>query len=87
VVRYNAASFEVGVETHRIEGVFIKVFNPAKTIADCFKYRRQVGLDVALEALKAGWQERRFKVEQVLLYARINRVEQVLRPYLEAVLA
>lgn len=87
VVRYNLESFAQGVETHRIEGVSVRVFNPAKTIADCFKYRRQVGLDVALEALKAGWQERRFKVEQMLLYARINRVEKVVRPYLEAVLA
>jgi len=87
VVRYNLESFAQGVESHKIEGVPVKLFNPAKTIADCFKYRRQVGLDVALEALKAGWQERRFKVEQVLLYARINRVEQVIRPYLEAVLA
>jgi len=87
VVRYSTASFVAGVETHKIEGVRVKVFNPAKTIADCFKYRHQVGLDVALEALKAGWRERRFKVEELLEYARINRVEKVIRPYLEAVLA
>ncbi|WP_299429018.1 type IV toxin-antitoxin system AbiEi family antitoxin domain-containing protein [uncultured Meiothermus sp.] len=87
VVRYNPASFATGVETHSIEGVSVSVFNAAKTVADCFKYRRQVGLDVALEALKQGWQERRFKVDELLGYARINRVERVIRPYLEAILA
>lgn len=87
VVRYNPASFATGVETHLIEGVKVRVFNVAKTVADCFKYRRQVGLDVALEALKQGWQERRFKVDELLGYARVNRVEQVMRPYLEAILA
>ena len=87
VVRYSPASFAVGVETHPIEGVTVKVFNVAKTVADCFKYRRQVGLDVALEALKQGWQERRFKVDELLEHARINRVEQLIRPYLEAVIA
>lgn len=87
VVRYGAASLAVGLETHKVEGVEVRVFSLAKTLADCFKYRRQVGLDVALEALKEGWRERRFRVEEVLEYARVNRVDKVLRPYLEAVLA
>jgi predicted transcriptional regulator of viral defense system len=87
VVRYKRESLEAGVETHLVEGVDIRVFNPAKTIADCFKYRRQVGLDVAIEALKEGWRARSFTVEALLEYARLNRVERVIHPYLEAVMA
>lgn len=64
----------------------MRVYNPAKTIADCFKYRNKFGLDVALEALQDGWRNRRFTIEEINHYARICRVQNVMTPYLEAIL-
>ncbi|MFW2372637.1 MAG: type IV toxin-antitoxin system AbiEi family antitoxin domain-containing protein, partial [Gammaproteobacteria bacterium] len=60
-----------------------KVFCPAKTVADCFKYRNKIGLDVALEALKEGWNNKRFTMDELFHYAKICRVQNVMRPYLE----
>ena len=71
------------IETHRINGVEVKVFNPAKTVADCFKYRNKIGLDVALEALKEGWKMKRFTMDELMHYAEICRVKNVIRPYME----
>lgn len=84
IVRASGEAFAVGVEEHLLEGVPVRVTCLAKTLADCFKYRSRVGLDVALEALKESLAERR--VDRALLhyYARVCRVEQVMRPYLEA---
>ena len=59
----------------------------AKTITDCFKFRHKVGLDVALEALKDAWRQRKLDINQVTNFARINRVEKVMQPYLETVVA
>ena len=59
----------------------------AKTITDCFKFRHKVGLDVALEALKDAWRQRKLDMDQVTNFARINRVEKVMQPYLETVVA
>ena len=85
VVRCSAALLAVGVDVHRIEGVPVRLTSPARTVADCFKYRSRVGLDVALEALRKGWRARRFDVEELLERARACGVERVLRPYLEAI--
>ncbi len=84
VVRFSAASLRYGVETHRIQGVEVRVTSPAKTIADCFKYRSKVGLDVALEALKEGQRDRRFATDELWRAAEVCRVQTVIRPYLEA---
>ena len=73
-----------GIEQRRIGRTTIRVFNPAKTVADCFKFRNKVGLDVALEALKDVIQNRRVNMDQLVEYARICRVFKVMRPYLEA---
>jgi hypothetical protein len=75
------------VETHRIEGETVRVYSVAKTIADTFKYRNKIGLDVALEALREAWRARRFTMDKMYRYARICRVERVMRPYLEALVA
>lgn len=83
-VTMSAEALHAGVETHSIEGVSIKVFNPAKTVADCFKYRSKVGLDVALEALREGWAARKFSMDELLGYAEICRVKKVMQPYLES---
>jgi len=83
-VTMSAESLHSGVETHSIEGVSIKVFNPAKTVVDCFKYRGKIGLDVALEALREGWSSRKFTIDELQNYAKICRVRNVMQPYLES---
>ena len=84
VVRFSGAALTEGVESHRIEGVTVRVYSPAKTVADCFKYRNKVGLDVALEALRESWRERRVTMDELSRFARICRVARVMRPYLES---
>ncbi len=84
VVRYSDTTFKAGVDTHRIEGIPVKIFNPAKTVADCFKYRNKVGVDVALEALKDALKQRKATVDEIQRYAAICRVSKIIRPYLEA---
>jgi predicted transcriptional regulator of viral defense system len=84
-VRMSEASLAVGVETHRVEGVQVQVFSVAKTLADLFKYRNQVGLDLALEALHDAWRHKRFTMDALNRAAQACRVERVMRPYLEAV--
>ena len=87
IARFSGKAFSEGIETHQIEGESVRVYNPAKTIADVFKYRNKIGLDVALEALREGWRARRFTMDEISRYARICRVEQVMRPYLELLVA
>ena len=87
VVRYTGAALTEGVESHRIEGRTVRVYGVAKTVADCFKYRNKIGLDVALEALREAWRARRFTMDLLDRYARICRVQRVMRPYLEALAA
>lgn len=87
IVRYTGEALTAGVETHRMEGRPVKVYGLAKTIADCFKYRNKIGLDVTLEALREGWQARRFTMDELDRYAAICRVHRVMRPYLEALAA
>ena len=86
IVRMSGTSLTEGVEHIRIDGVDVPVFNTAKTIADCFKFRNKVGMDVALEALREGWRERKstkVTMDALWRYATVNRVGNVMRPYLE----
>jgi len=83
-VTMSGEALHAGVETHYIDDIPIKVFSPAKTIVDCFKYRNKLGLDVALEALKEGWNKRRFTMDELYRYAEICRVKKVMQPYLES---
>ncbi len=87
VVRFTGEAFSRGIETHRIEGQSVRIYSVAKTLADCFKYRNKIGLDVALEALREAWRARRVKMDDIDRYARICRVERVMTPYLEAMVA
>ena len=87
IVRYSGAALTEGVDTHRLEGRPVKIYNVAKTLADCFKYRNKIGLDVALEALREAWRARRFTMTALEHYAVICRVQRVMRPYLEALVA
>jgi len=84
VVRFSGNSLNSGIEKHMIEGVTVRVYNPAKTTADCFKYRNKIGLDVALEALRDCWENKRCTIDQLWEYAQICRVSNVMRPYLES---
>lgn len=84
VVRMSGNALTDGIEEHRIEGVLVHVYNPAKTVADCFKYRNKIGLDVALEALHDAWRQRRVTMDDLWRYAGVCRVASVMRPYLEA---
>ena len=74
-----------GVEEHQVEGVTVRVFGAAKTVADCFKFRNKIGLDVALEALRDYRRGHRAGMDALWRFARICRVAEVMRPYLEAI--
>ncbi len=87
VVRMSGKSLTEGIEEMIFDGVTVPVFNPAKTIADCFKFRNKIGLDVALEALREGWHESKVTMDDLWRYATMNRVANVMRPYLEALTA
>lgn len=79
-------SFEAGMEVKKIDGVSVRIYSIEKTLADCFKFRNQVGVDTALEALKSYLKQKTPKIEELLQYAKICRVEKIMRPYLEALL-
>jgi len=87
IARLRGEAYSEGIETLVEHGSTIRVYSVAKTITDCFKFRHKVGLDVALEALKDAWRQRKIDMDQVTHFARINRVDKVMQPYLEAVVA
>ena len=86
VVWFTGEAFTEGVETHELDGVRVRIYGPEKTLADCFKYRHKIGVDVAVEALRLYRERRPLRASELLGYARICRVEKVMRPYLEALL-
>lgn len=86
-VRMSGRALSEGVQSMRIDGLDVPIFNPAKTIADCFKYRNKIGIDVALEALRDGWEQRKVSMDELSYYADIDRVSNVMRPYMESVTA
>jgi predicted transcriptional regulator of viral defense system len=83
---FTGLAFTEGVEVHKQDGIDLRVYNAEKTLADCFKYRNKLGLDTVLEALRLYRSRRRPKVNELIKFARICRVEKVMRPYLEATL-
>ncbi|HEX7048930.1 MAG TPA: type IV toxin-antitoxin system AbiEi family antitoxin domain-containing protein [Longimicrobiales bacterium] len=85
IVWFSGDAMREGVETHRIEGVDVRVFGPAKTVADLFKFRNKVGVDVAVEALREGWERRLFTADELMRFAKICRVQRVMKPYLQAI--
>ena len=87
LVRNSGAALSEGVESYAIEGREVRVYNVPKTLADCFKYRNKIGLDVALEALRDGWSQRKLTMDALWHHASIDRVANVMRPYLESVTA
>lgn len=83
---FSGPAWSEGIETHVIDDVPVRIYGPAKSVADGFKYRHKIGLDVALEALRLYCRRPGFQADILLRYARICRVEKVMRPYLEALL-
>lgn len=86
IARFSVDSLIAGVESHDVNGVELRVFSPAKTVADCFKYRNKIGVDVATEALQDYLRKRKGSIDDLTKYGRICRVERVMEPYLEALL-
>ncbi len=83
-VRFSGEALSAGIEEHLIFGVKVPIYNPAKTIADCFKYRYKIGIDVALEALRECWQNHYCTLNDLWYYSKICRVNNVIKPYLES---
>ncbi|MYC71657.1 MAG: transcriptional regulator [Gemmatimonadetes bacterium] len=84
VHRFSQEAYKFGIETHLLDGVPVKIYSREKTLADCFKFRNKIGMDVVLEAVKLHKTQNGFNLGELLKYARICRVEKVMQPYLEA---
>jgi len=85
VARFSGPALKEGIETHRLENVEVRVYSAAKTVADCFKYRNKVGIDVAVEALRDYYRSHRGGANELARFARICRVSRVMQPYLDAI--
>lgn len=84
VVRFSGKALTEGIEEHVIDGVTVRVSNVARTVVDCFKFRNKIGLDVALEALREAWDNKRVSMDDLWRYATLFRVANVMRPYMES---
>ena len=84
--RFSTETFPEGVETHELDDIGVQIYSPEKTLADCFKFRNRIGLDTAIEALRLYRDLGNVKVNDIMRYASICRVEKIIRPYLEAIL-
>jgi predicted transcriptional regulator of viral defense system len=85
VARFSGGALTEGIEMHRVEGVDVRVYSAAKTVADCFKYRNKIGIDVAVEALRDFTRRHRGGATELARFARICRVTRVMQPYLDAI--
>ncbi len=85
IIRMTGDSLKEGCEEHLIDNIKINIYSPAKTVADCFKFRNKIGLDVAIEALKEYKKQNKGTVDKLWEYSKINKVQNVIRPYIEAV--
>jgi predicted transcriptional regulator of viral defense system len=85
VALVSGSAFRFGVERHQVDGVQVRIYSPAKTVADCFKFRNKIGLDVAIEALREALRAKRCTREELWAAGKVCRVTTVIRPYLEAI--
>jgi predicted transcriptional regulator of viral defense system len=85
VVRMSNAALSFGVESHVLAGVDVKVFSPAKTVADCFKFRSTIGMDVAIESLRDCWTQKKATADEIYEAAKVCRMSKVMLPYMEAI--
>ncbi len=84
IFRFSKAAFEYGIERHKFRSLIVNVYSPAKTVADCFKYRNKIGTDVAIEALRNAWWKKKASIDELYAAAKVCRVANVMRPYLES---
>jgi predicted transcriptional regulator of viral defense system len=84
VIHFSKAAFEFGIETHSVDGGSLRVYSPAKTVADCFKFRSRIGMETAIEALRAAYKERKSSMDELWRAAKFCRVANVIRPYMES---
>ena len=84
--RFSNNAYNSGIENHSIDGVPVKIYTPEKTLADCFKFRNKIGMDVVIEALKLYRSRQQFNLEKLLTYAEVCRVKNIMTPYLEAMI-
>ena len=84
IFRFSKSGFDYGIEKHKLGKLTIKVYSPAKTVADCFKYRNKIGIDVAVEALRDVWEKEKATIDELYKAAKACRVANVMRPYLES---
>jgi predicted transcriptional regulator of viral defense system len=85
IYRFDAATFDQGIETHQVDGVTVRIYGVARTLVDCFKYRNKLGLDIAIEALRFARERKRISNREILHFARLLRQVRVINPYLESV--
>jgi predicted transcriptional regulator of viral defense system len=84
-VRFSGAAFSEGIEVHKIEGIAVRIYSPAKTVADCFKFRNRIGLEAAIEAARECLRQNKAMADEIYRFAKICRVWNVMKPYLEAI--
>lgn len=84
--RFSSRSFSEGIEGHRIDNVIIRIYSPEKTLADCFKFRNKIGIDIPIEALRLYQERRKMKIDDIMHFASICRVANIIRPYMEAII-
>ena len=84
--RFDPQTWKLGMEEHKIEGHSIKIYSLARTVADCFKFRNKIGVDVAREALKIAVIEKKIKPKEIMQYSKTCRVDRIIKPLIEAML-
>ncbi|MGA3009481.1 MAG: type IV toxin-antitoxin system AbiEi family antitoxin domain-containing protein [Terracidiphilus sp.] len=84
VVHFSEAAFKFGIETHTVDGRKLRVYSPAKTVADCFKFRSKIGMETAIQALRSAYREKKATMDQIWNAAKVCRVVNVMRPYMES---
>lgn len=85
IVRFSGPMLRYAIETRQVLGVPVRLTSPARTVVDCFRYRRKIGLDVALEALRDAVNSRKATVDEITRAAEVCRIQTVISPYLESV--
>lgn len=86
IFRFAPKIYQAGIETHLIDGVELKVYSAAKTVADCFRYEKTVGLDVAIEALRDTWRKRQATMDELYHFAEVRNVKSKMIPYLNSLI-
>ena len=84
IIRFSGAALTDGIEERQVDGVTVRVTNVARTVADCFKFRNKIGLDVAMEALQEAWRAKRVSMDELWRFATLFRVANIMRPYMES---